>query len=254
MSNRRYYYLVSGLAGLAASLGCESLTPKEDTLQWTLTPRFIQAAPGETVSFRIDVASKSNINADLDIQHSPTPETILVNLPASAASTADRIDGTIVISSDVEPGVYEVDINVREEGTSYGVPKVLELTVTTSTGEPDFTVEVEPLADTLVIEQVSVITYRVRPLNGFLGTVSISLTGLPDDVTIFQGPNPPEFTFAPGEGGKSGTIGLLFVPMLPVPPEVEATLTATGNGITHIRTIHLRLPFLPPSLRAVRGR
>jgi hypothetical protein len=230
------------------ALAC-STEPGGDTLKWTLNPRFAETTLGGSVPFRIDVQSKSNINSDLEISHTSLPPGITLDLPSQVTSTVSQIDGVFSISPEAELGTYTVDLNVREEGTEFGLAKTFEITVTSGSEEPDFVVEVEPVEATLAVELVTVITYRVRPLNGFTGTVNITLSDLPDDVTIFQGPNPTSLTFAAGDGGKSGTVSFVFTPHAPIPSQVQAMIIVSGQGITHARSFVLNLP----GLNLVRG-
>ena len=233
--------LLASVTLFAAIGGCAT-EAGQDHLKWSVTPLEGTIAIGGQANFTIHVTSKANINSDLELRASPVPSGLEVNLPASATSTASVIEGSFHATPGMEPGLYRIDINLREEGTEYGLPYSYELTVTDGGTAPDFSVEVDPASTTMPVETGKTFAFRVSPLNGFSGTVNISLPDLPNEIRLSQGPTPASLTFALNEGSKGGTFVLQYLPSPPDPATLELVLRAASGAIIHTRTITLTLP------------
>lgn len=233
-------FLLSSVT-VAAIIGACTTNPSADTLQWTLTPSEGVIGIGETVEFRIDISSKANINSDLELFISPTPTGVVATFPARITSTATSVTGSFSAPPGTVPGFYPFEFNLREEGGVFGLTQGFRLTVSDAGEAPDFSVGVDPDALTLPVDDVEAVAFSVTPLNGYTGTVRISLSGLPDDVHLIDGPNPDSLVFGARSGGKGGTFLLNFLPEPPVPAQVELMVTVTDGTITHQRTVLLTL-------------
>jgi len=223
------------------AVGACTTDSNTDQLKWELSPSRGEIAIGGAAPFTITVESKANINSDLELTTTPV-NGIVSSLPASVTSTASTIEGSFYAAPGIEPGAYSIDVNVREEGTEYGLPQTFLLTVSQGGDAPDFSLEVDPIETTVNVETGRTFTFYVRPLNGFSGTVAIALTGLTDDLELAQALTPPTLDFPPASGGKGGTFVLRYQPTPPVTSPVVLTVTATAGSLSHSRTITLTLP------------
>jgi hypothetical protein len=231
------------LAAAAAIIGACSTDPGVDQFEWTLTPKEGATTLGGLVSFEIQIKSKTNINSDVEFTTSPLPSGLASDLPASVTSTASTVSGSFYAAPGTELGLYEIEISAREKGGEYGLPQTFKLTVSAGGEAADFSVEVDPTAMTMPVETPQTFTFRVAPLNGFTGTVSIQLSGLPDgNLYLLSGPTPATLTFAAGDGSKGGTMVLQYLPSPPVPAQVQVVVTVTSGTLGHTRTITLTLP------------
>lgn len=229
-------------AGFAFVGGCA--TEAGDVFVWDLTPGRAETTVGGLVPFQIKISTKANINSDVELGQASVPEGFVVTMPAEMASTQETAEGTIYVSPGVEAGTYSIQIQAREAGTDWSLPKTILVIVGGAGSEPDFTVEVDPPSFTMNVETGKTFTYYVRPLNNFAGTVGITLSPLPDDLLLSTPVTPSTLTFQAGGGGQGGTFVLRYTPTPPVPSPVEVIVTVSGNGVTHTRTITLTLPSL----------
>jgi hypothetical protein len=111
----------------------------------------------------------------------------------------------------------------------------------TLTLPPDFSVDVNP---TTVLLQAGIdqeLQFMVGAFNGYAGTLSVSLGGLPDDVTVVTGPVPADVVFTAGDCCRGGLFLLKYQPLPPVPPSVDLVLTVSDGRITRTHTIGLTL-------------
>jgi hypothetical protein len=224
------------MAGVAAC-GIEDPT---NIFVWSLTPTEAETAIGQLVSFQIRIDTKSNINNDVELEPGAVPDGFTVSLPTGMTSTQQTADGTVYASPAVEEGTYEVEIRAREAGGEF-TARQIRVTVTNAGGSADFSVEVDPQTFTMEIELGKTFTYYVRPLNGFTGTVAVTITGLTDDLVFGQVLTPSTLDFPPGSGGKGGTFVLRYLPQPPVASPVQLVVTAQSGTIVHTRTITLTL-------------
>lgn len=219
--------------------GCT--TSPDDRLKWTFGEDHGQIALGETLDFTIEVASKQDINSDLELTSSGAAG-IVTTLPPTVTSTVSTIHGSFYAEPSAEPGAYPIGINVREKGAGYGLEKTFLLTVTEGGTAPDFSLEVDPIESALAFETGKTMAFYVRPLNDFTGAVSLSLSGVTDDVQLLSDLTPPSLEFDGTTGGAGGTFVIAYHPMPPVVSPVVLTLTATSGSISHSRTMTLTLP------------
>jgi hypothetical protein len=230
---------VRSLLAIAAALVAGCATAPGDAFDWKLTPDRATTTAGGMVGFRIDIESKTNINSDVELEGEDIPSELILSMPAKIASTVETVEGTIYVAPGTAEGTYAVNIKLREVGGSWSVPQTVLVFVTNAEGQPDFSLEVEPTTATLSAEFAPTLTFYVRPLNGFLGTVSLALTGLTDDLRLSQDLTPSTIEIT--SGGKGGTFVVGYAPTPPVMSPVVLTVTATAGSLSHSRTITLTL-------------
>ncbi len=71
----------------------------------------------------------------------------------------------------------------------------------------DFTLEIDPAEATVTPNNVPTLTFFVRPVNGFSGTVTVTIEGIdvpPAPLVVTQPPTPSQIVLA-GSGGAGGT-------------------------------------------------
>lgn len=228
------------LALTAASLGLGAcVTETSDVLDWELSPDRADSHSGGVVFFHVQIKSKKNINSDMELQ-ATAPAGFELALPTTLASTADEAEGEVFVPAGLDPGTYKIEVAVREEGGSWYSKSILLFISDEEGGEPDFSVELDPTSSTMEAGVGQTFTYYVRPLHGFLGTVEISLSQVGDDLVLSQGISEPVLTFS-NSGGKGGTFVIRYEPHPPVASPVELTVTVSGGGVVHTRTLTLTL-------------
>jgi hypothetical protein len=108
------------------------------------------------------------------------------------------------------------------------------------TSGPDFSLELSPTDAELVEGGLPVtFTCTLRPLNGYAGTVSSSVTA-PAGAIVSQVPTPASLDLVAGGGSRQATFELSGAPGL-TPGDGTATVSASDGARTHVGTILLHL-------------
>jgi hypothetical protein len=211
---------------------------------WEITPGNQQTvAPGGQMVYTITIQSKENINSRvfLRVEGVPANTTATFDTP-TIPDTATQATLTVQTTASTPVGTHNLTIFAQEEGrTETSIARSLFVG---SGGEaPDFSMDLTPTEHTFTAPGSSpTIAYYLNPLNGFSGTVNVSVSGLTDDLTISQGPSPPSVGLnVDGHAGAGGFFVLNYAPVGAVQSPVDLVITATNGTITHTRTLHLTL-------------
>ena len=230
-----------------ASCGTEPSPIGVGAFEWTVTPEVLTIQRGAAGSFAIRLNSKVNINANVQLSltgNIPQNSTPTLN-PAALGSTGRDATLRIQTTPDTPEGAYTVNIVATEIGADTHMIAV-RVDVVSGTG-PDFTLEVDPTTITLDSRSPGpTVTYFVRPRNGFLGTVDISIDGVSvpgGALLLVQGPTPPQLVFT-NSSGRGGTFVLQLAELPAFPPSVTLTVRAVSGAIVHTLplTVNIRLP------------
>jgi hypothetical protein len=209
-------------------------------LQWTISPQEFTVRPGAAAAFTITIHTKANINADVDLTVTDlpaglTPSFTSMRLPDTASTTTL----TVQTAPGVELGTYSFNVTAAEVGGAQSSESV-QVSVSTSEG-PDITLEVDPTEFYLAADAGGkTFTYYVRPLNGFQGVVSMTLSTVPSELILDSPPNPASVTIA---GGGAGGTFVLRRRGLADRPSADLTVTATSGSV--VRTRRIRILFQP---------
>lgn len=105
---------------------------------------------------------------------------------------------------------------------------------------PDFSLTAMPMTAALVDGGAGQpISVNAVPANGFSGTVTVAITGLPTGVTA----NPPTLTLTPGTA-QNVTLTAALSAAVGTP---TATFTGTSGSLTHSATVNLTVTAAPPT-------
>jgi hypothetical protein len=134
----------------------------------------------------------------VELEGGLVPDGFTLTIPTRMGSTQETADGTIYASPAVDVGTYEVEVQAREVGGVFSL-RSIRVVVTGGGGSADFSVEVDPQTTTIQAGSAHTFGYQVSPLNGFSGTVAVTLTGLTDDLDLRDGVlSAPTLDFPPG--------------------------------------------------------
>ena len=230
-----------------ASCGTEPTPLGVGTFEWTVTPDVLTIQRGAAGSFAIRLNSKVNINADVQLSLSGNipPNSAPTFNPASFGSTGRDATLRFQTTSDTLEGAYTINIAANEIGA--GTTSLSRRVDVVSGTGPDFTLEVDPPAITLTDRTPGpTLTYFVRPRNGFLGTVDISIDGAVAPggaLLLVSGPSLPQMVFT-SPAGRGGTFVLQLADRPTFPPSVTLTVRAVSGAIVHTMplTVNIRLP------------
>lgn len=228
--------------------------------QWLSTaPDFTVAAspaqattvPGGTVKYTVAVSGVHGFAGDVALTLgglSGAPATWTIT-PAVIAGGAGSAQVAVTTAPTIGAGTYPLTLT----GTSGGLTRTAVVLLVV-TPPPDFGLAVTPTSASVVAGSSAGYTIGVTGLNGFTGTVGLSLSGLPASVGTAS--------FSPSVIVGSGSATLSIATSKSAPPGTYA-LTATGTsgstshstGITLVVTPapDFSVSVSPPSATVLRG-
>jgi hypothetical protein len=164
---------VSAAPDFSIALSPTSLTVQQGSsgnTTLTLTPQ-----NGFTGTVTLALVDASTGNAVPDITLSPTSFTVSTSSPTNQTLTVN-------VASSVATGSY--NLKVKAVSGSLNKEASLSLDVTAGGGSPDFSISLSPTSLTVQQGASGSTTLTLTPLNGFTGTVNLSLVGAPNGVTL----------------------------------------------------------------------
>lgn len=147
-------------------------------------------------------------------------------VPASVTGGSGSSTLTVSTTAATVAGTYTVTITGTSGALSHST--TVTLVVTAPPPAPDFTISASPANLTLVRNTSGSYTVTIGAQNGFTGTVSLSVSGVPRGATA---------TFSPASVAGSGTSTLT----ISVTRRSNSSLTITGTSgtLTHSTTVNL---------------
>lgn len=213
------------------------------SFEWSVSPKQRTVAQGTPAVFQIKVDSKQDINSTVKLSATDVPSGTTAVFSNPNLGSTGRTSSLTFETSEVAIGTYTVTVHAAEVGyNSYTSDRLL--IVTGEGGDADFSLEVNPGEYAFTSFDIGhTFTFFVRPLNGFLGTVDIALSGLNENLDLLQGLTPASLEFTDGSG-KGGTFVISAVHTVPMPAYVDVTVTATSGSLVH--TGMTRIFFVAP--------
>jgi subtilisin family serine protease len=180
------------------------------------TPSAATTTAGGTVAYPVNVTGVGGFTGDVALS-AVAPAGISASLdPAVVVGGTGTSTMTVTTTPTIAPGTYPITVT----GASGSISRTATATLTVS-APPDFAVGASPSSRGVVAGAVAGYTVAVSALNGFTGTVSLSLSGLPAAVGTAS--------FAPASVGGAGT-SQLTVTTAPTAPAGSYPLTVTGTS------------------------
>jgi hypothetical protein len=230
--------------------GDDPARPGASSFVWTVIPSTagLNVQPGATGTFTIHLDSKENINSEVSfsLSGSVPANSTWTFAPQRLASTARDAELTVQTTSQTPFGSYLLTITASEIG--YGTHDTfIRLDVVRAGTTPRFQLEINPGDITLTKGATATVAYSVIPLNGFAGTVDISVSGIevpPAPVTVVTPPTPNRFIFASGDPNRSGifVVGLAERPSYPTTWNLTVTATSGANSQNFGLLIRINAP------------
>jgi len=233
---------VPGIAGFSAGVGYDLATGwgSVDAAQmvnfWNNngTPDFSLSATPATQSVNQGSTATYTVTESVFDNYSNTVTFSVSGLPAGASPTftpptlsgAGTTSLSITTLATTPLGSYPLTIT----GTDGVLTHTTSVTLVITT--PDFSLAATPASQTVVVGNTANYTATVTALNGYAGTVSFSVSGLP------AGASP---TFTPPSVTGSGTSGLAITTTAGTTPSgsYPLVITATDGVLTHSASVTL---------------
>jgi hypothetical protein len=158
--------------------------------------------------------------------------TAAARVPSSVTVAAGATSTSFMVSTSTVSTSTQITISATFGGATQTASLAL-------TPQPNFILSASPSSVSVIQGKSGASTIAVTPQNGFGGSVSLSVSGLPSGVTASFSPNPATATSTMTlAASNAATIGT-----------VTATITGTSGTLTHTTTIILSVT--PPPLPTV---
>jgi subtilisin family serine protease len=196
------------------------------------SPSSATTTPGGTVSYTVSVSGANGFTGDValslaGLSASQADWTFAPSVVPGGAGTAQL---TVTTAATIAPGSYPLTIT----GTSGTTTRTATATLLVAP-PPDFGVTAMPSTLTVVAGTTGTATVGVSSLNGFTGTVALSLTGLPAAVGAAA--------FTPATVAAAGSAQLSISTLAGAPAgSYPLTVTGSSGGTSHSAALTLVVP------------
>src|SRR3984957_19310092 len=180
----------------------------------------VNVGAGGTGTAPITVTPQSGFTGTVALTATGLPTGVTASF--SPASTTANSTLTLKVAAGTAAKASQFTIN----GTSGSLTSAVTLTVTV-TVPPDFSMALAPASLRVVQGAKGASAVSLTPINGFAGSVAISISGLPTGVT------------ASFSAINSGLLGLFTVSNSAAAATLQISLTATSGSLTHIAVLSL---------------
>jgi hypothetical protein len=217
------------LASLKFS-GCGGAPPPDFTI--SASPSSVTIVQGQQGTSTITTAVSGGFNNSISLSASGVPvgTTVSFNPNPIAAPGAGTSTMTINVGGSTAPGTYPITVTGIGGTTQHST--TVTLTVTSSSSG-DFSISAVPASQSVRRGNSAQYTTTVTPLNGFAGTVTLSISGCPGHSTCTFSPNPvspPSYPPSTLTVSTSRKTGLGTYPL---------TITGTSGALQHSTTVSL---------------
>jgi hypothetical protein len=145
------------------------------------------AGSGGSATYTVAVNPLNSFTGQVTLGASGEPAGVTPSFSPPSAAPGSPATMTLSVSSSVSAGTYPITVTGVSGALSHTVNATL--TVTAGGPSPDFSIGVSPSSQTISGSGVTSYTVTVSPLNGFTGTVSLSVGGLPGRVSASFSPS-----------------------------------------------------------------
>jgi hypothetical protein len=224
---------VEDLYGLSHAGQSANVSPITDVWNTTLADFTLSASPasltitqGNIGTSTISVNPINGFSGTVNLSISGLPSGVTANFNPSSATSASTL--TLTVGSAAATGTFTLTIS----GTSATLTRTTTMTLTVNApAVPDFSLSASPASLSLRRSASGASTITVNPVNGFSGSVDLSIAGLPAGVTASFNPS------------TTTTTSTLTITASSTVKTGAATLTVTGvsGALTHTTTIALTI-------------
>jgi galactose oxidase len=216
----------NGVPSVAPLIRITATTAPDFTI--SATPPSQTVMQGDSTTYTAAIAALNGFTGTVTFGASGLPSGASASFIPTSVPSAGSSAMTITTASTTPTGTYAITITGTSGSTSHSTTVTL---VVTSSATPDFSISATPPSLTVARGTKGSYTVTVSALNGFNGTVTFSLAGLPANTVLRI--NPTSVT-------GSGSTTLVVYPQSSAPPGTYSlTVTGTSGALTHDATMTL---------------
>lgn len=145
----------------------------------SIAPASLSVAPGGAAAYAVSLSSLNGFDEAVDLSVSGLPVAATAVFSADPVTPTGTSSLTIQTQSTTQAGSYAITVQAVGGGLTHQAAATLDVVLS-----PDFTITVDPPAQTVTAGQSTTYTVTVAPLNGFASPVQLSVDGLPNRITI----------------------------------------------------------------------
>jgi len=194
-------------------------TPVSPDFLIGINPKDLDVSHNSSVSTTLSVSALGGFANDVSFSADNLPAGVTVDYNPSVVNGEGNSTLTFTANASVVPGTYAVQINAISGGTTKTETIYLKVTGNLTAG-PDFALSATP-ANVTVAPGASITSdIELVPIDGFTGTVNLSASGMPGDLTA---------AFSPGSLNTNGTSTLTLTADAAIAP---GTYSVTVSGVS----------------------
>ena len=218
-----YPITITGTSGALAHNTTVTLVVSQPDFSLSATPASSTVTEGASTSYSVKVTPQAGFTGTVSLDSSGLPSGAAASFSPNPATGTSAM--TVTTSASTPAGSYPVTIT----GTSGGLTHTASVQLVVQAPAPDFTLSASPTSRTVTRGTSTTYAITVNKVNGFSGSVSLSVTGRPSRSTASFSPNPTTSSSTLTLGTRGSTTRGTY------------TLTITGTSGVTSRTVKVTL-------------
>jgi hypothetical protein len=195
------------------------------------TPASQTVVQGSPTSYTVNVGSIGSFTNQVDLSVSGQPAGVTPTLsPSSIPGGAGTATLNVSTAASTVPGTYTLTITGTSGATVHST--TVTLIVQAVGPPPDFSLSATPPSRSIAARQSTTYTITVNQTNGFNGTVTFSVSGLPPRTTA---------SFNPTSSTTGTTLTVKANPNARTTSATPLTITGTSGALTHTATVTIAI-------------
>jgi hypothetical protein len=231
----------SGLYSVPGEGGGGSGTGSLPDFAISLTPANVTAPQGGFGETSLTVKPRNNFTGAISLSLAAgldeVPKGLTLSLDRVSVSGTSPVSWTLRLYA--RPTTPTGTHRLKLRATSGNLTREADLVVEVTPPPPDFTISLNPTSLTVQQGATGTTQLTVTSLNGFAGTVSLSLVGAPSGVTLS-----PSSVDVPAGGSVTRSLTLAVDPTVD-PGTYGLQVKATGGGLTKTANLSLTVTAAP---------
>ena len=228
--------LLTGVAGVALLLcltGCSGFSSgsQNSTSDFSLvvTPTAATVAQGNSTSFSASVAGQGNFSGTVQLTALGLPAGVTATFSSNTVNGSGDPSVTIAALKTVAAGKYYLTISGASGSLTHSAEVALTVSSTNTTA--DFSLSATPSAQSIAPGSSTSFAATVTPVNGFTGSVTLGVSGLPTGVTA---------SFSPASITTSGSSTLTLTSTKSTTTGTyPLTISGTSGSLSHSSSVSL---------------